>query len=73
MSMPQDKVQELLDREPFQSFRIITNSGKEYEVKNPGLVHVMRADVFFVYPKNDRFALIALRNIASIEVEQAAS
>jgi hypothetical protein len=71
MAMKQEVIKELLSREPFQPFRIVMSSGKEYEVKNPALVHAMRADVFYCYPDEDSFALLPLIHIATVEVQQA--
>ena len=72
MAIQQDSLVELVKRDPFRPFRILTASGKEYLVQNPDLVHVMRAEIFYAFPSNDRWTIIPLSHITSIEVEQAA-
>ncbi len=73
MAMKAEALRELLSREPFLPFRILTSGGKEYRVDNPDFVHVMQADVFYCFPDNDSFALIPLIHIALMEVEQRAA
>ncbi|HVS73748.1 MAG TPA: hypothetical protein VHQ47_21175 [Phycisphaerae bacterium] len=47
--------------------------GQHYEAHHPSLVHLLKTQVFFAYPDSDRFAIIPLRNISSVEIlEQAA-
>jgi hypothetical protein len=71
--MDKEAFEDLLKAEPFHPFRINTNGGQAYEVYNPSLVHQLKTQVFFAFPDSDRFALIPLRNISSVEIlEQAA-
>ncbi|MBC7785471.1 MAG: hypothetical protein H7144_16685 [Burkholderiales bacterium] len=67
-----ETLKELLSAEPFQPLRIIMASGKEYDVTNPGLVHMQKSQAFLFYPKSDRFALIRFSQITSVESQQAA-
>ena len=60
-------VQELLDREPFESFLIRMNDGQQYEVGNPALAVAMEGALFLAMPKRDRFKLLSYRNVTSIE------
>ena len=62
-----DSIRELLDRDPFQPFRIRASSGIGYEVRNPGLVVVMRTELFIAEPNSDRFALVPFLHIAGVE------
>jgi hypothetical protein len=66
-------VEEMLHREPFQPFRIITSSGKEYEVPNPGLVIVFKRDIFYAFPSKENHAWIPMMQVSSIEVSQQAA
>jgi hypothetical protein len=59
---------ELLDREPFEPFRVITPSGESYVVRHPHLVAFMKSEVFIAYPNSDRRAYVPLLHIASVEV-----
>ncbi|MCL2640034.1 MAG: hypothetical protein FWD53_04245 [Phycisphaerales bacterium] len=73
MAIEQKAIQELIDKEPFRPFNIITSSGKEYPVKDPRLVVVLRADVFYAFPKKDRWTTIAISHITALEVGQTVS
>jgi hypothetical protein len=71
--MNKESLQDLLSHDPFRPFRILTNGGQAYEVKNRALVLPLKTEIFYAYPDSDRFALIPLRNISSVELlEQAA-
>lgn len=71
--MDREAFQDLLDREPFQAFRIHTHDGRSYEVQNPGLVSLLKTQVFYGYPNSDRSAIIPLRSISSVEVMEHAA
>ena len=67
-----ETLKELLVREPFRPFRIITNGGKSYDVLTPDLVVAMRSELFIALPDGDHFVFCAYRNIASVDSLQAA-
>ena len=71
--MDHEALQDLIDAQPFQPFRIHTNDGRTYDVQNPSLIHQLKTQVFYAYPNSDRFALIQLRHIASVEVLERAA
>jgi hypothetical protein len=72
-AMDREAFQDLLSHDPFQPFRIHTHDGKMYEVTNPGLVAQLKTQVFLGFPNSDRFAIILLRSISSVEsIEHAA-
>lgn len=48
-------------------------SGDRYEVTNPNLVIVMQSQVFYAYPKSDRWAFLRLNQIAAFETIQKAA
>ena len=73
MAIEQKSVQELVEKEPFRPFRIVTASGKEYVVENPDLVIVMRSEIFYAFPKKNRWTLIPISQITSIEDEESAA
>jgi hypothetical protein len=64
---------ELLDREPFEPFRIVTASGDKYEVQNPHNVALMDGRVFYAYPGGGSWVFIRTQNITSIEAVQRAA
>jgi hypothetical protein len=59
-------VVELLEKEEFQPFRIITTSGVRYTVKHPHLVAVGEKKIF-IFGKGDQFIFINNAQIASVE------
>lgn len=59
-------LQELLEREPFQPFRIRMSDGKAYEVVNPGLAVAMDSMLFLALPK-DRWKFLSYVNMTSVE------
>ena len=65
-------LEEMLDRDPFVPFRIVLSSGKEYEIKNPHLVAVGKTQITVYAPRSDRFAILRMNQITSIETAQAA-
>jgi len=71
MAIAQESIQELIDKEPFHPFRILTASGKEYLVENPNLVIVMRGEIFYAFPKRNRWTLIPIFQITSVEGKAA--
>jgi hypothetical protein len=71
--MDKEALEDLLNTKPFVAFRINTNGGQTYEVHNPSLVHQLKTQVFFAFPDSDRFAIIPLRNISSVEILESAA
>jgi len=67
MAIEPKTIQEFVEKEPFRPFRIMTSDSKKYTVKNPRLVIVMRSDVFYAFPKRDRWTMIPISRISSIE------
>lgn len=69
--MTKKELEERLNREPFEPFRVNTADGKHYDVVNPRLAVPMDSRLFIAMP-NDNWTLIVLRQISSIESLQAA-
>jgi hypothetical protein len=67
-----DGIRELLHREPFVPFRVILSSGKEYEVVNPDLVALGETQFIIYEGKSDRYSILRLNQITSIDVHQPA-
>lgn len=68
-----ETIRELLRREPFQAFRIVLTSGDRYEVSDPHLVAIGETQIFYCYPRSDRFSFIRLNQIAAVDLTQAAA
>ena len=54
-------------REPFAPFRLILSSGKGCDVLNPQTTVLMKFEIFIVFPDGERWSLVPLLHIASIE------
>lgn len=61
------EVRELLERQPFQPFRLIMSSGRTYDITNPGLAVVLKSDVFVALDDGDRWVLAPLLHVFGIE------
>jgi hypothetical protein len=62
-----DKITERLDRDPFRPFQIVLTNGDRYDVVNPHLVALMQSEVFYAYPRSNKFAFLRLNQIAAVE------
>jgi len=60
-------IRELLDREPFAPFRLILSSGKNYDVLSPQTTVLMKSEMFIAFPDGERWSLVPLLHIASVE------
>jgi len=68
-----EQLREYLHREPFQPFRIVTTSGKAYDVVSPDSVAVAESYLFYCFPHSDHSAHVRLNQIVALEtVSQAA-
>lgn len=67
-----ENIRELLDRDPFQPFRIVLTNGDRYDVTDPHLVALGEALIFYAFPRSDRLANLRLSQIAALETLQAA-
>lgn len=65
-------LQEVLDREPFEAFRIRMSDGNAYEVTNPELVVPMDTKLFLALG-NDRWKFLSYQNITSVESRDVAA
>ncbi len=59
-------IQELLDKEPFEAFRIRMLDGNYYDVTNPSVVVSMNTKLFIALPE-DRWKFLSYQNMTSIE------
>lgn len=63
---------EHLRRDPFVPFRITVTSGQGYEITNPQLVALGESLMHVMVPKSDRYSVLRLNQLASIELLEAA-
>ena len=66
--MTTESIKELLRAEPFKPFSIILTSGDRYVIRDPELVVMQASQIFYAYPKSDRFTLLRLNQVAAIDV-----
>jgi hypothetical protein len=60
-------IRELLEREPFEPFKIVTSSGDSYPVRNPHLVAMMKSRVFVALPGGDRWTFVNYLHITAVD------
>jgi len=56
-----------LDRDPFEPFRIVTTSGKSYEVLNPHTVAVGKAQISLFPPPAETWIMLRNSEIVALE------
>lgn len=66
--MTRENMGELLERDPFVSFRLVMSSGKSYDVTTPNSAMLLKNEVFVVFPDRERWAHVPFLHISSIEV-----
>jgi hypothetical protein len=66
--MARETIRDLLEREPFQPFRVRASSGAAYDVRAPGLVVLLKSQVLIAEPHSDRYAVIPLLHVAGVEL-----
>lgn len=60
-------IQELLDQEPFEPFKVCLSNGESYTVRNPHMVALMKSRVFIAMPDSERWAFVSYLHIAALE------
>lgn len=63
-----DDLKELLNRDPFVPFGIVLTSGHAYEVQSPFQIAVGQSQLNYYYPRSNRWAVLELNQVASLEV-----
>jgi hypothetical protein len=69
--MTKKELEELLNKEPFEPFRVNTADGKHFDVINPRWAVAMDARIFIAFP-DQTWTLIALRQVTSLQRLDAA-
>jgi hypothetical protein len=67
LTMNAETIVDMLDREPFQPFRVCLSSGEHYDVLNPHMVAVMKSKVFIALPDSERSTFVSYLHIAALE------
>src|SRR5262245_21254818 len=62
-----DTIREMLTRDPFEPFRIVTSGGESFVVRDPLTVALLKSEVFIAQPKSDRRTFIPLLHVVTVE------
>ena len=62
-----DDIKELLDKQPFEPFRVVTNSGNKYGVASPHNVALMEGRIFYAFPGGGSWVFIRVNQITALE------
>jgi hypothetical protein len=62
-----ETIREMLHREPFESFRLVTSSGESYVVHNPDLLALLKSEVFIAQPNSDKRTFVPLLHVTAVE------
>jgi hypothetical protein len=65
--MTADTIREMLERDPFETFRIVTTSGEFFYVRDPHSVALMKSQVFVAQTNTDRRTFIPLLHVSTVE------
>jgi hypothetical protein len=65
--MTPQTVVDMLEREPFEPFRICLSNGESYAVRNPHMVAVMKSRLFVALPDSERSSFVSYLHIAALE------
>lgn len=68
-----DEIVEHLDREPFVPLRIILTSGQAYDITNPHLLALGETTMHVMQPRSNRYAILRLNQIASLQAPETAN
>jgi hypothetical protein len=63
----QETVRELLDRDPFEPFRILTSGGESFIIRDPHTVALMKSQVFIAHPNTDRWTYVPWLHVSAVD------
>jgi hypothetical protein len=59
-------IRELLDRDPFVPFRIVSSSGEAFIIRDPHLVALLKSEVFIAEPNSDNRTYVPYLHVAAV-------
>ena len=65
--MSPDVLKEMLDRVPFEPFRVCLSNGSAYDVTNPDMVALMKSKAFIALPNSEKWSFVSYLHIAALE------
>lgn len=60
-------LRDLLEREPFEPFRVVMTSGEAYRVTNPGMATLLKSQVFIALHDGEKWVFCPYLHIATVE------
>jgi len=66
--MRPDDIRDLLQRDPFQPFRLVMTSGESYNITNPGLAVPLKSQLFIALDNGERWAFCPYLHMAGVEL-----
>jgi hypothetical protein len=65
--MKPDEMRDLLQREPFEPFRIRLGSGDSYPISDPNSIALGKNRMFIAFSDSDRWAACPYLHVAAVE------
>lgn len=65
--MIRDNIIELLDREPFSPFRILTSGGESFVIRDPHTIALNQSHVFIAHTGSDRMTFVPYLHVAAVD------
>ena len=62
-----DSIRDLKAQDPYSPFAIVMSSGDRYVIEAPQNLVEMKTEFFYAFPKSDRFVLMRMNQISSVE------
>lgn len=62
-----DIIRDLLDRDPFEPFRILTSGGESFTIRDPHAIALLKSEVFIAHPDSDRWTFVPRLHVAAVD------
>lgn len=62
-----NRIKALLERRPFQCFRLVLSSGRHCDVYDPTMTVLMKREIFVAFADGEHSSLIPLLHITSVD------
>lgn len=67
-----DRIRDLVEKDVFSAFDIITVSGERYHIQRPTNLAIGKTTLHYFYPGGDRYAVIKTGHITRVDVLETA-
>lgn len=62
-----DIIRDLLDRDPFEPFRILTSGGESFTIRDPHAIALLKSELFIAHSDSDRWTFVPRMHIAAVD------